>query len=1628
MSGAGDPPTGRYLPQRLLGEGASGRVWLVEDGLRPGSRLALKELSAADSDDGLRHEESLRREFATLACLRHPNLVEVHEFDRSPESGLPRFTLEFIEGRDVVDAVAHEGPDLWVEMSVEALRALTFLHDFDLIHGDLKPANLLVRDRPKLGCRLVVVDFGFARTSAEETVEAYRARGTLPYMAPEVLRSEGAGPRSDLYALGAVLWEAIFGHPPFRLEGSDLTRFIQAVIEGRRARPGLPEGYPEGLGPWLEEMLSPDPEARPATADEALARFNEACGTDHPAETPASRAARLLSGPPAEREAAIARIRESLEPSAAPRLVWLCGEPGSGKTRILRWLEADGIRSGWHVVTAGPHDALSLEELRTTARERPTMVLLDELDAAGAGTVELLDRVAREPDGPPVQIVAALRPGQIEQPTLRKLYADTGTVPTLRSVILDRLGENDLRAMAARAARGEVSDERVQWLLQASEGSPAVAETLLIEGAWERGGESRPLRALALLPEGRLEMLSPSARLWLDALAVLRGDARESHVAELSAMTIGAAREVAEEVSAAGLAHRNGDHWITDSRTLVAHLLSSMEPDRRQALHGQAAEMLESSTDPRIDPWLLSRLWSRAGKRQLAITYAVRAAERSRAENDPAEAAARYGQALRLMGRGSQRLAIRLEQAAALTDAGMHERAARACGAAVRLSESEDDRIEALTRQASALVQSGRFERGLSVAERAAKLASAAGDDPQRARADKAAAIALGRLGREQEAIPLLEEAREIVRRRGDGDAEAEIVQILATCKLRLGREGAEEDFVEALKLYREADRGDQSDERRDLESPQEIKALIGLAVIKARAGQHDRAVELLERAGEGAGRQGNLGLQEAALSKLAVVAIDRNHLDRAITLTERAADLARHLGDENLILVNRCRLADARIRCGRGGEAMVLLRETLDRPLSRVEPENVDYARMLLAEAWMESGSGDEDNIRALLDETLARCRARPKRRPLLAALVIEMERRARPGCDDAFEPISLQFGAAVESSDEEVDAELRIRANLARAAFHLEHGHPDAALTAAEEASGVARQASAPAFEARAKGLSAEAHRRLGREDRARAARQEGRRVLDDAAAGIHDAAIRADFLARPGFAGLREEGVLGGGREHGRLLALYDMIRALNSETDPDALLESILDMALKAVRAERGMILLKDDAGGAEAGGLSVHLARNLEQETIRDAESYSRKIVEAAGEGQSLLVVDSDDDDRVQKLESISLYGIRSLMCVPLRSRGKIVGTVYLDSRRTGVLFAHEDLSFLEAFANHAALALENTRTRVRLEQHNRRLQAAAETRTSLGNLVARCPSMQAVFDLIDKVATTELPVLIHGESGTGKELVASAIHYRGPRRRRMFVSVNCAAIPESLLESELFGHVRGAFTGAERDRRGLFEQAHGGTLFLDEIGDMTAAMQARLLRVLEEGRVRRVGGEQLVEVNARILTATHRDLPAEVKAGRFREDLLYRLRVLTIDLPPLRERTGDVALLVEHFLKRIAEQRGRPPHVVAADALSLFEAYPWPGNVRELENVLTRLVLLAGEGPITAGVIESDPGLCRALIEEAPSQKPAFSLKHGEKEQIQRAIEAAGGNRSRAAELLGVSRATLYRKISQHGI
>jgi two-component system response regulator HydG len=325
-----------------------------------------------------------------------------------------------------------------------------------------------------------------------------------------------------------------------------------------------------------------------------------------------------------------------------------------------------------------------------------------------------------------------------------------------------------------------------------------------------------------------------------------------------------------------------------------------------------------------------------------------------------------------------------------------------------------------------------------------------------------------------------------------------------------------------------------------------------------------------------------------------------------------------------------------------------------------------------------------------------------------------------------------------------------------------------------------------------------------------------------------------------------------------------------------------------------------------------------------------------------------------------------------------------------------------------------------------LRRENENLRAQVNDRYALPGIIACSPEMRRVLDLVARVAPTDATVLIQGESGTGKELIAKAIHHASSRARGSFVAVNCGALPESLLESEIFGHVKGAFTGASANKKGLLEEAHHGTLFLDEIGEMTPALQVKLLRSLQDGEVRPVGSTQSVTVDARVLAATNRDLEQLMRSGAFREDLFYRLNVIAITLPPLRERREDIPALAEHFLTRFAARQQRTLRLSSA-ALDRLLAYAWPGNIRELVNAMERAAILSP--PDTVGTDDLPPHIAARLDLGAPPPLPRqLSLAETEKAYIIQTLERCGWNHSRTADALGIGRTTLWRKLKEYGI
>jgi transcriptional regulator with GAF, ATPase, and Fis domain len=539
-----------------------------------------------------------------------------------------------------------------------------------------------------------------------------------------------------------------------------------------------------------------------------------------------------------------------------------------------------------------------------------------------------------------------------------------------------------------------------------------------------------------------------------------------------------------------------------------------------------------------------------------------------------------------------------------------------------------------------------------------------------------------------------------------------------------------------------------------------------------------------------------------------------------------------------------------------------------------------------------------------------------------------------------------------------------------------------------------------------------------------------------------------------------------------ERDELRVFARISRELLRETSIDALLRLIVDSAVSLLRAERGFLLLArpGDGRGAPPGDdplqLGVRVARSFDKADIavphtRLSLGIARKVWQ---EGRALLSVDAGRDERFSGMHSVEGLRLRSVICLPVRVEERVEGVLYVDNRLQEAAFTREDLELSEMFANHAGLAILNARRLAELSERHQRLELSQRqierlneqlgrkvrdrdaelsvVRSELSRergrydytaIVGASDAMRRVFQQLDRIVESELPVLISGDSGTGKELIARAIHFNGPRAAKPFVTENCAALPDTLLESELFGHARGAFTGAHKSKRGLLEQADGGTLFLDEIGDMSPEMQKKLLRVLQEGEFRPVGSDQRVRVDVRLVAASHRDLERLVREGAFREDLYYRVHVLHVHLPALRERRDDIPLLSEHLLARAAREAGRPVPILPHEVVAALVAHDWPGNVRELENEMRRIVVLA-QGEVRLEHLSPSVLVRRGLRPAGPggALESAVDIRSAvadlERRSIEAALVAAGGNKSKAAAELGISRFALQRKLDKYGL
>jgi Nif-specific regulatory protein len=474
-----------------------------------------------------------------------------------------------------------------------------------------------------------------------------------------------------------------------------------------------------------------------------------------------------------------------------------------------------------------------------------------------------------------------------------------------------------------------------------------------------------------------------------------------------------------------------------------------------------------------------------------------------------------------------------------------------------------------------------------------------------------------------------------------------------------------------------------------------------------------------------------------------------------------------------------------------------------------------------------------------------------------------------------------------------------------------------------------------------------------------------------------------------------------------------SLFDISNILNSAVFEESLIEDALDYVIRIIHADRGLFVKYNE----ERNDFSIISARRMSKESITDISQFSSGVLQQIlAKKQPVLYYDAQSDPNISQFTSVFIKNIKSVIGVPIFKENKIWGIILADNQTNRKEFTEVNLNFLNFFSNLVSLSLERIIKIEKLQKENLILINKLQSTENIPDMIGKSKPMVVLAKLIHKVANTDATVLITGESGTGKDLVAQAIHKLSPRKDKPFLAQFCGSIPDDLLQSELFGYKKGAFTGAYADKNGMLEVADNGTFFLDEIADISPALQAKLLRVLENKEIIRLGDTNSKKINVRIVAATNKDLQQLVKEGEFREDLFYRLNVFPIKLPPLRERKDDIVELSNYFIEKL----GGKDKLIDTDALIKLEAYHWPGNVRQLINVLQRAVILCETNKISS----------EHIILEDSKERIKFdgTLRDFERQLLLSRLEESNGNRTHTANSLGVSVRWVQLKLKEMGI
>ncbi len=1671
----------RYEVVRPLGSGAAGGVYLVRDLLRPGIPIALKRIEHA-SDPAFR--VSLAREFAVLSSVSLAGVAPVYDLGVMP-SGLsvpegPFFTRAFVDGKPF-DSFLGEHP---VEDAAYVVLRLTELvskvHRLGIVHGDLKPANVIVTvsGEPSL------IDFGLS--AKVDSAAHLSGSGTPHYMAPELFSGAGPSQASDLYALGATLWCAVAGHAPFADEGR---AGLASKLRGARPKSMQWTGLRAHLAEAALLALRADPRERIPSADEFAATLERIL---RPTGAAVEAVPAFVAPRPRGREALVASLEQAM---VEPCVHIVHGSRGMGKSTVLRELKWRLQLASRNVIELkfSAQGVSGLEQIRAQGGQfvaQPVDVeddageLLPALLSAEANAVLLIDDVERADLDFAQWLAASRHEASVEMP----IVATTSTLDVLARAGLD-VGEvhalvplaDEVVTDISRSCLGSVEQSVLLALVDHAAGNPGLlveALALVAERPFLTGEEVRLLPAGEMgnaLFEARFRQLSAPAQRGLGLLVAAHSSATQRLDSECVQAVLGDAwpRARAELVSAQLI--QEEAHGLFPSDGALAEWLKN----KHTALLAEVAKIaLKTSHFSRLALPLRAELAWASGDSVLLRTLALAATSELKARG--------FGrQALDLANRvlpdiqGEERSALSLTSVELLESLGELDAAIEGAQALLVDANASGET------QMRAQLLLGRVHVARGDLERAVEALSTLTPDA----ATDCFALACRELARVhlRQGQPSLAESAANRGLAGIGTQPLPALpELLALAAMAASMQPGGQERADALFLEAIA-------KAESLGSDRDRAQVLGYrALAFERAGHLAQAEETYTLCLQAARSAGDTALTATYALNFGNVSFRLGHTDVAVQHFDLASRLARRTGRLSSALLAQNNLAHVHLYLGAYSRAQALA----ERSVSEAERLGVDIARAHALQILGEiaSRNGDAETAQANFDSATGYYERLSRSRELAEVLLDAGENfLSRAGVSDA-SAASAKLARAREVLDGQGAEDLRHRLKLLLARARAANGDVEGALEDLERLAPLVEGEQELAWQVHS--VTAHCHRVLGAEVLARKSLLQAAEQIEREAAQVPRDA-RDGFRSDPRRRRILDAAVAHAGVAHvvadrsvarppvafdSRFERLLEIIKRLARERDVDRLLERITDAAVELSGAERGFVLLT-----GPDGQWVVHTVRaNVEREHDPSV-AFSRSIADAVLiDGEPIVTVNARDDRRINEFMSVHKLMLKSVACVPIRSLDAVLGVLYLEHRARAGRFHEDDIDVLLAFADQAAIALEQARLwqenlgrRQELEEKNRELQAAKTEIESLleakteeleeaqralrrarvdmlveverHGMIGRSAPMQRVFALIDRVADSAVPVVVQGETGTGKELVAKALHAGGSRRKGPFVAINCGALPEQLIESELFGYVRGAFTGAERDKKGAFQQAHRGTLFLDEFADIPARMQLDLLRVLQEGKVRPVGADTEQEVQVRVVVASHRPLAEMVQERRLREDLFYRLSVVEVRLPPLRERAEDLPLLCDHLLARIAKSQGGRPKRLSRHAYARITESEFPGNIRQLEHLLTSAAMMCegntiglhdlpvdgrtaasassevfvGEGALDT---EAAVGDTAENVVDSASPSDLRSFKERERQRILAALEHYNWNRAKTATALGMPRRTFYRRLAEFGI